>query len=115
MQKNFSIKCGLLNDFKKYEPNKLKKIKSKEALTNAEKLYNNKDKVIKAFENGFFRFSNGFQKKESGMSDKSLPNWVKVDKKSFDGIKNQIQNAKKIIFKLDQSMVILFILMNHTN
>ena len=29
------------------------------------------------------------------MSDKSLSNWVKVDKKSFDGIKNQIQNAKK--------------------
>ena len=58
-------------------------------------MYNNRDKVIKAFENGFFRFSNGFQKKETGMSDKSLSNWVKVDKKSFDGIKNQIQNAKK--------------------
>ena len=26
-----------------------------------------------------------FNKKESGMSDKSLPNWVKVDKKDFMG------------------------------
>ena len=52
----------------------LKKLKSKEeALTIAEKLYNNREKVIKAFENKAFPFSNGFQKKESGMSDKSLP------------------------------------------
>ena len=29
------------------------------------------------------------------MSDKSLPNWVKVDKKKkIDGIKNQTQKAK---------------------
>ena len=34
----------------------------------------------------FFSFSNGFLKK--GMSDKSLPNWVKVGKKRFDRIKN---------------------------
>ena len=46
---------GLLNDLKEYEPKNLKKIKSKEeALTSAEKLYNNRDNVIKAFENGVF-------------------------------------------------------------
>ena len=28
------------------------------------------------------------------MSDKSLPNWLKTDKKRFDGIKKQIQSAK---------------------
>ena len=28
------------------------------------------------------------------MSDKSPPNCVKVDKKRFDGVKNQIQSAK---------------------
>ena len=40
-------------------------------------------------------FKVGFKKKESGMSDKSLPNWVKVDKKKkFDEIKNQNQKAK---------------------
>ena len=50
------------------------------------------------------------------MSHKLLPNWVKIEKKRFDRIKNQIQNAKKIIYKLDQRvMVNLFILMNKTN
>ena len=87
---------GLLNDLKKYESKNLKKIKSKvEALTNAGKLYNNRDNVIKAFENKVFPFSDGFQKKkESGMSDKLLQNWVKVGKKRLDRIKNQIQKAK---------------------
>ena len=28
------------------------------------------------------------------MPDKALPNWVKVDKKRFNGIKNQTPNAK---------------------
>ena len=56
----------LLNNFKKYESKRLKKIKSKEeALTKAEKLYNNRDNVIKAFENRVFSFKDGFQKKES--------------------------------------------------
>ena len=87
---------GLLNDLKKYESKNLKKIKSKvETLTNAGKLYNNRDNVIKAFENKVFPFSVGFQKKkESGMSDKLLQNWVKVGKKRLDRIKNQIQKAK---------------------
>ena len=35
-----------------------------------------------------------FKRKELGVSDKSLPNWVKVDKKRFDRIKNQIKNVK---------------------
>ena len=29
------------------------------------------------------------------MSDKALPNWVKVSKKRFDTIKNAVQNAKR--------------------
>ena len=33
-------------------------------------------------------------KKESAMSDKLLSDWVKVGKKRFDRIKNQIQHAK---------------------
>ena len=53
---------GLLNDLKEYEPKNFKKVKSKEeALTSAEKLYNNRDNVIKAFENGFFPFKDWFQ------------------------------------------------------
>ena len=29
------------------------------------------------------------------MSDKALPNWVKVSKKRFDTVKNAVQNAKR--------------------
>ena len=45
---------GLPNDFKKYEAKNLKKIKSKEeVVTNSQKMYNNRDNVIEAFENSF--------------------------------------------------------------
>ena len=55
---------GLLNDLKKYESKYLKKIKSKEeTLTNSGKLYNNRDNVIKTFENKVFPFSDGLKKK----------------------------------------------------
>ena len=50
--------------------------------------------VIKAFKNGVFPFKDGFQKKESDMSDKALPDWVKVGKKRFDKIKNEVQNIE---------------------
>ena len=78
-------------------------------------MYNNKDNVTEAFQNGVFPFKDEFQKNMSGMSDKTLPNWVNVGKKGFDRIKSQIQSAKKTICKLDQSVVALFNLMNHTN
>ena len=43
----------------------------------------------------FFHLAMDFKKKkESGMSDKLLQNWVKVGKKRLDRIKNQIQKAK---------------------
>ena len=38
--------------------------------------------IIK-FENEVFPFKDGFQKKESGMSDKSIQNWVKEDNKKI--------------------------------
>ena len=58
-------------------------------------MYNNRDNVIKAFENGVFPFKDGFQKKKgSDMSDKALPDCVKVGKKLFDRITNKFQNAK---------------------
>ena len=42
-----------------------------------------------------FRLRMDFKKKkESDMSDKVLPNWIKVDKKRFNRIKNQIQSAE---------------------
>ena len=49
-------------------------------MQNAEMLYNKRDNVIKAFENVFFPFKEGFQKKVSGMSDKSLSNWVIIQR-----------------------------------
>ena len=78
---------SLLKDLKKYDPKNLDKIKSKkEPLINAEKLYNNRNNVIKVFEDGVFSFNDGFQKKnESDMSDNALPNWVKEDKKDLIG------------------------------
>ena len=84
-----------LKVLEKYNPKSSDKTNSrKETLINAEELYNNRKKVNKA-ENGVFPFNDGFQKKESDASDKALPDWVNVEKKRFDRIKNQIQNAKK--------------------
>ena len=75
----------LLNDLKEYNLKNLDKIKSKEeTIINAKKLYKNRNNVIKAFENGVFPFNDGFQKKkELDMSDKALPDWVKVSEKKI--------------------------------
>ena len=80
-----------LKDLEKYDPKYPDKINSrKETLINVKKLYNNRNNVIKAFENRVFPFKDGFQKKESDMSDKALPDWVKKDKERFNKIKNKI-------------------------
>ena len=86
----------LLNCLKEYNPTKLDKIKSREeTLNDADNLYKNKSNVIMAFQNGVFPFNYGFQKEKPDMSVKALPNWVKVNKKRFDAIKNAVQNAKR--------------------
>ena len=55
-----------LKDLEKFDPNYPYKINSrKETLINAEELYNNRNNVIEAFENGAFLFKHGFQKKNS--------------------------------------------------
>ena len=48
------------------------------------------------------------------MPGKALPDWVKVDKKRFDRIKNKVQNAKDKIYKVDH-LVNLLILSNQAN
>ena len=75
----------LLNDLKEYNLKNLDKIKSKEeTIINAKKLYKNRNNVIKAFENGVFTFNEGLKKKkELDMSDKALPDWVKVSEKKI--------------------------------
>ena len=78
---------SLLNDLEMYDPKNLVKIRSKEELLiNAENFYNNTD-IIKTFKDEIFPFEDEFQKKESDMSDKPLPNWTRVDKKRFDKIR----------------------------
>ena len=42
----------------------------------------------------FFRLKMDLRKKDSDMSDKALPDWVKVDEERFNKIKNEIQQAK---------------------
>ena len=82
-----------MDDFKEYNPTRLEKIKSREeTLNDAEKLCNNRSNVIKASENGIFPFNYRFQKEKPDMSDKALPNLVKVSKKRFDTIKKCSSN-----------------------
>ena len=57
-------------------------------------MYNNKDNVIKAFEDGIFPFKDGFRQNESDVTDETLSDWVKVDKKRFDWIQTKIKMFK---------------------
>ena len=60
----------LLNKLRKYNPTKLKKKNAKEqTLSVAEKLLNNRQKVIDAFKTGIFPYIDGFQIKEEVKSD----------------------------------------------
>ena len=69
---------SLLNELRNHKPTNPDKIAAKKIiLINAKKLYNNRNNAIKAFENRVFPFKDGFQKKESIMSNKVLPDWVK--------------------------------------
>ena len=75
---------NLLDQLIDYAPtNSQKKIEREETTTTVDKVYNNRKKVIKVFQVAVFRFKNGFQKKESDMLDKTLPDWVKVSKKKI--------------------------------
>ena len=107
----------LLDYLREYDPTNLDKIKPREkTINNVRKLHNNRNNDIKTFENGVvFSFSHGFQKEKLDMSDKTLAKQLKVSEKIFDAIKNAVQNAKKIIYKLDHSVVALLILINQTN
>ena len=49
-------------------------------------MYNTRNEVIKAFEDGFFLLKDGFQEKELDVL--KLPDSVRVDKKTFKQIKD---------------------------
>ena len=50
--------------------------------------------VIEAFEDGVFPFKDGFQKKEPHVSNKKLPDWVRVDRTTFNQIKDKVKKVK---------------------
>ena len=55
------IMLTLPNKLKEYNATNLDKIKTREeTLINAERFYNSRNKVIKAFEDGVFPFKDGF-------------------------------------------------------
>ena len=42
----------------------------------------------------FFSFKDGFQKEEPDVPDETLPYWVRVEKKRFNTIKNNVKRVK---------------------
>ena len=62
-------------------------------------MYNNRDNVTEAFENGDLPFTDGFRKKESDLSNKTLPDCVEVDEKIVEQIKIKVLRAKKNNFQ----------------
>ena len=55
-------------------------------------MYNTRYEVIKAFEDGFFLLKDGFQEKELDVL--KLPDSVRVDKKAFKQIKDEVKKVK---------------------
>ena len=49
------------------------------------------------------------------MSDKARPNWVKVDEERSVGLKRKFNKLKIRIYKLEQILVVLLVLKNHTD
>ena len=85
----------LLNKLRNYKPTNLdKRRERKETLIYAEMLYNSRNNVIKAFEDNFFSFKDGFQKEEPDLPDETLPYWVRVENKRFNTIKNNVKRVK---------------------
>ena len=66
-------------------------------------MYNNRGNVIEAFEN-ILPFTDRFRKKESDASDKTLPDFVKVDEKIVEQIKTKVLRAKENNFQARQSI-----------
>ena len=57
-------------------------------------MHNIRENVIKAFEDWVFPFKDEFQEKESDALNKKLPNWVRLDEKMFNQIKDQVKKVK---------------------
>ena len=83
----------LINKLRKYNPKKLKKIKSKEeTLSAAEKLLNN-TQVIGAFKAGIFPYIDGFKIKEE--SEEELED--ESEERNLEKMKDYIKNLSNIL------------------
>ena len=84
-----------LDDFKGYSPKKPEVIEvKKEILTDAEMFFDYRNKVIEAFEDRIFLFKDRFAVKEPDVSNKKLPDWVRVDRTTFNQIKDKVKTFK---------------------
>lgn len=93
-----SLKDSKNKQYKKFDYNLTdsEKIKSKtETINAAEKLYENRNKTVADFENGVLPLNHKLQKEKQNMSDKVLPNWVKVSKKRCMRYKIKFKMLKK--------------------
>ena len=90
-------KFELLTKLKEdYNLTNSEKIKSKtETINAAEKLYENRNKTVADFENGVLPLNHKLQKEKQNISDKVLPNWVKVSKKRCMRYKIKFKMLKK--------------------
>ena len=86
---------SLLNELRNYKSTNPDKITAKKiTLINAKKLYNNRNNVIKAFENRVFPLRMDFKKKSQLCPIRNYQIGLKSKKKRFDRIQNKVQNAK---------------------
>ena len=84
-----------LDDFKGYSPKKPEVIEvKKEILTDVEMFFDYRNKVIEAFEDRIFLFKDRFEVKEPDVSNKKLPDWVRIDRTTFNQIKDKVKTFK---------------------
>ena len=82
----------LLNKLKTYNPTNLKKINNRtETLSAAEKLLNNRHKVIGAFKAGIFPYIDGFQIKEESEDESEEKSEEESEEKKSEEIKDDFK------------------------
>ena len=86
----------LLNILKWYNPTNVEKIKEKkETLINAERLYNNRNNVIKVFKKGIFLQTDGFEIEQEQKKNQMKNQKKNQKRKSKIFLKNLINVLRK--------------------
>ena len=90
----------LLRRLRKYNPSKPQKIKaSKETLRAATKLYNNRQKVIKAFKTGIFPYIDGFHAEQLGEEELKE---LELEESEEESEERKLENIRKRIRRIIQ-------------